>query len=59
MFDMAGGHGLFSGEPTQRMHRDVQACMHRDGMVFDFGAQPYGRALLGLDPAGVVLRAPQ
>ena len=59
MFDMAGGHALFSDDPIQRIHRDVQACMHRDGMVFDFGAQPYGRALLGLDPTGVVLRAPQ
>ncbi len=59
MFDMAGGHALFTTDPLQRIHRDVQACMHRDGLVFDFGAQPYGRALLGLDPTGVVLRAPQ
>jgi 3-hydroxy-9,10-secoandrosta-1,3,5(10)-triene-9,17-dione monooxygenase len=59
MFDMAGGHALFTTDPLQRIHRDVQACMHRDGLVFDFGAQPYGRALLGLDPSTVVLRTPQ
>jgi 3-hydroxy-9,10-secoandrosta-1,3,5(10)-triene-9,17-dione monooxygenase len=56
MFDMAGGHALFVTDPLQRIHRDVQACMHRDGLVFDFGAQPYARALFGLDPSGVVLR---
>jgi alkylation response protein AidB-like acyl-CoA dehydrogenase len=57
MFDMAGGHALFLDDPMQRIHRDVQACMHRDGLVFDFGALPYGRALLGLDPSAVQLRA--
>ena len=59
LFDMAGGHALFTSDPLQRIHRDVQACMHRDGLVVDFGAQPYGRALLGLDPSAVVLRDPQ
>jgi hypothetical protein len=53
---MAGGHALFVTDPLQRIHRDVQACMHRDGLVFDFGAQPYARALFGLDPSAVVLR---
>jgi 3-hydroxy-9,10-secoandrosta-1,3,5(10)-triene-9,17-dione monooxygenase len=57
LFDMAGGHALYTNDPMQRIHRDVQACMHRDGLVFDFGAQPYARALLGLDPSAVVLRA--
>jgi alkylation response protein AidB-like acyl-CoA dehydrogenase len=57
MFEMAGGHALFVEDPMQRIHRDVQACMHRDGLVFDFGALPYGRALLGLDPSAVQLRA--
>ncbi|MBV9582575.1 MAG: oxidoreductase [Chloroflexi bacterium] len=56
MFDMAGGHALFVTDPMQRMHRDVQACMHRDGMVFDFGGQPYGAARLGIDPSTVRLR---
>jgi alkylation response protein AidB-like acyl-CoA dehydrogenase len=56
MFDMAGGHALFLDDPMQRIHRDVQACMHRDGMVFDFGAQPYGAAVLGLDPNSIRLR---
>lgn len=49
MFDMAGGHALFLTDPMQRIHRDVQACMHRDGLVFDFGALPFARSLLGLD----------
>ncbi len=56
MFDMAGGHALFVTDPMQRIHRDVQACMHRDGMVFDFGGQPYGAARLGLDPSTIKLR---
>jgi 3-hydroxy-9,10-secoandrosta-1,3,5(10)-triene-9,17-dione monooxygenase len=56
MFDMAGGHALFVTDPMQRIHRDVQACMHRDGLVFDFGAQPFGAALLGFDPSTIRLR---
>jgi 3-hydroxy-9,10-secoandrosta-1,3,5(10)-triene-9,17-dione monooxygenase len=56
MFDMAGGHALFVTDPIQRIHRDVQACMHRDGMVFDFGGQPYGAALLGIDPTTIRIR---
>jgi 3-hydroxy-9,10-secoandrosta-1,3,5(10)-triene-9,17-dione monooxygenase len=56
MFDMAGGHALFLTDPMQRIHRDVQACMHRDGLVFDFGAQPYGAALLGIDPTTIRIR---
>ena len=56
MFDMAGGHALFVTDPMQRIHRDVQACMHRDGLVFDFGAQPYGAAVLGIDPSSIRLR---
>jgi hypothetical protein len=30
------------------MYRDVQAAAHRDGLVFDFGAQRYGREILGI-----------
>jgi 3-hydroxy-9,10-secoandrosta-1,3,5(10)-triene-9,17-dione monooxygenase len=56
MFDMAGGHALFATDPMQRIHRDVQACMHRDGLVFDFGGQPYGAARLGIDPSSIRLR---
>ena len=56
MFDMAGGHALFVTDPMQRIHRDVQACMHRDGLVFDFGAQPYGAAILGIDPSTIKIR---
>lgn len=28
----AGGHALFVIDPMQRIHRGVQACMHRDGL---------------------------
>jgi 3-hydroxy-9,10-secoandrosta-1,3,5(10)-triene-9,17-dione monooxygenase len=56
MFDIAGGHALFLTDPMQRIHRDVQACMHRDGVVFDFGGQPYGAALLGIDPTTIRIR---
>lgn len=51
LFEIAGGHALFLTDPLQRMHRDVQAAGHRDGLVFEFGAQAFGRAVLGLDPA--------
>lgn len=50
MFDMAGGRALFLTDPLQRIHRDVQAAMHRDRLVFDFSSQPYARVLLGMDP---------
>ena len=49
LFELAGGHALYTDDPLQRMHRDVQAAAHRDGLVFDFGAQKYGRLLLGLN----------
>jgi alkylation response protein AidB-like acyl-CoA dehydrogenase len=58
LFDLAGGHALYSSDPMQRIHRDVQAAGHRDTLVFDFVGQQYGRAMLGLDPSAVVLRAP-
>lgn len=50
MFDMAGGRAIFLTDPLQRIHRDVQAAMHRDRLVFDFASQPYARVLLGMDP---------
>ena len=48
LFELAGGHALYTTDPLQRMYRDVQAAAHRDGLVFDFGAQRYGQALLGI-----------
>lgn len=56
MFDMSGGRALFRTDPLQRIHRDVQACMHRDGLVFDFSGQPYAQLRLGLEPTSVVKR---
>jgi 3-hydroxy-9,10-secoandrosta-1,3,5(10)-triene-9,17-dione monooxygenase len=58
LYDLAGAHALYFTDPLQRIHRDVQAAGHRDVLVFDFVGQQYGRAILGLDPSGVVLRAP-
>jgi alkylation response protein AidB-like acyl-CoA dehydrogenase len=48
LFELAGGHALYTTDPLQRMYRDVQAAAHRDGLVFDFGAQQFGRAFLGI-----------
>ena len=48
VFELAGGHALYTSDPLQRMYRDVQAAAHRDGLVFDFGAQRYGREVLGI-----------
>lgn len=56
MFDMAGGQALFLTDPLQRIHRDVQAVMHRDGLVFDFASQAYARTLMGMDPGEAILR---
>lgn len=52
LFELSGGHALFSSDPMQRIHRDVIAASHRDGFIFDIAAQPYGRLALGADPAG-------
>jgi alkylation response protein AidB-like acyl-CoA dehydrogenase len=50
LFELAGGHALFHSDPLQRIHRDVVAVGHRDGLVLDFAGQQYGRAALGLEP---------
>lgn len=49
MFDMAGGRALFKSDRMQLIHRDVQACMHRDKLLFEIASTNYGRALLGAD----------
>ena len=52
LFDLSGGHSLFDSVPLQRIHRDAQAVVHRDGLIMDLGGQQYGRVALGLEPAG-------
>lgn len=56
MFGMAGARALSLKDPLQRITRDVQAGVHRDGLVFDFAAQPFARVLFGMDPGHSVLR---
>ncbi|CAI7978370.1 Oxidoreductase [Frankia sp. Hr75.2] len=56
IFDISGGRSLFRTNPLQRIHRDVQACMHRDGLMFDFSGLPYAQMRLGLEPTSVVRR---
>lgn len=48
MFDMAGGRSLFKADRLQLIHRDVQACMHRDKLLFELASTNYGRSMLGL-----------
>lgn len=48
MFDMAGGRSLFKSDRLQLIHRDVQACMHRDKLLFELASTNYGRSMLGL-----------
>lgn len=48
LFGSSGGHSLFEDDPMQRIHRDVIAAGHRDGLVFDYGAQQFGKVALGL-----------
>lgn len=52
LFDLSGGHALFDSMAIQRIHRDMQAAAHRDGLIMDLGGQQYGRVALGLDPDG-------
>lgn len=52
LFDLSGGHSLFDSVPLQRIHRDAQAVVHRDGLIMDLGGQQYGRVALGLEPEG-------
>lgn len=47
LFEASGAHSLFESDPIQRMHRDALAATHRDGLIFDFGGQHYGRIALG------------
>lgn len=56
MFAVAGARALSLKDPLQRIARDVQAAVHRDGLVFDFAAQPFTRTLFGMDPGFSVLR---
>tara|TARA_B100000446_G_scaffold151320_1_gene146142 strand:- start:135 stop:596 length:462 start_codon:yes stop_codon:yes gene_type:complete len=54
LFDLSGGHALFESVVIQRIHRDMQAAAHRDGLIMDLGGQQYGRVALGLEPDGRV-----
>jgi alkylation response protein AidB-like acyl-CoA dehydrogenase len=47
LFDISGGHSLFTSEAIQRFHRDAQAMAHRDVMTLDFAGQTYGKLALG------------
>ena len=49
LFDISGGHALFSSEAIQRLHRDAQAMAHRDIMTLDFVGQTYGKLALGVE----------
>jgi 3-hydroxy-9,10-secoandrosta-1,3,5(10)-triene-9,17-dione monooxygenase len=50
LYDVAGGHAIFNGDPLQRMYRDATAVAHRDRLVLDFGGDNYARIRLGLEP---------
>ena len=52
LFDLSGEHALFDSVVIQRIHRDMQAAAHRDGLIMDLGGQQYGRVALGLEPDG-------
>jgi 3-hydroxy-9,10-secoandrosta-1,3,5(10)-triene-9,17-dione monooxygenase len=39
LFDLVGAHALYSTDRFQRIHRDVQAAGHRDGLVLQFAGQ--------------------
>lgn len=49
LFDMSGGRALLRDDRMQLIHRDVQATLHRDKLLVDFGGQTYAKALLGMD----------
>ncbi|MFQ6028610.1 MAG: acyl-CoA dehydrogenase family protein [Dehalococcoidia bacterium] len=49
LFEVSGGHSLFDSVSLQRIHRDVNAGAHRDGLIFDLAGNQYGKVALGLD----------
>jgi hypothetical protein len=53
LFEVSGGHALFSSDPLQRMHRDAIAVAHRDGLILEFAGTPYARAALGVEPPAI------
>ena len=52
LFEAAGGHALFDGQPLQRFQRDVHAITNHIALVFDAPVTDFGRSQLGLDPDG-------
>lgn len=54
VYSLGGGRSLSRNDLLQRAHRDVHATSHPGPIgQFSLASQPYGRALLGLDPSGV------
>jgi len=50
IFEVSGGHSLFTTGTLQRFHRDANAAAHRDGLIMDLGGQQFGKLALGLNP---------
>ena len=55
LYTIGGGAGLTLQSPIQRAARNLQATNMRGFLLYDFGAEIYGRVLLGLDPGTPVI----
>ena len=51
LFEASGGSAIYEGAALQRLHRDVHAASHHQGISWDAAAEDFGRQALGLSPA--------
>jgi 3-hydroxy-9,10-secoandrosta-1,3,5(10)-triene-9,17-dione monooxygenase len=55
LYTIGGAAGLSLKSPIQRAARNLQAANMHGFLLYDSGAEIYGRVLLGLDPGTVVI----
>lgn len=55
LYTIGGAAGLSLKSPIQRAARNLQATNMHGFLLYDSGAEIYGRVLLGLDPGTVVI----
>jgi 3-hydroxy-9,10-secoandrosta-1,3,5(10)-triene-9,17-dione monooxygenase len=51
LFDASGGGAIYENATMQRLHRDIHAASHHQGISWNAAAEDYGRQALGLSPA--------
>ncbi|MCW3838332.1 acyl-CoA dehydrogenase family protein [Sphingomonas canadensis] len=51
VFEVAGGSGIYDGDPLQRIFRDVNSAAQHFAFTWDRAMTGYGRAICGLRPS--------